>query len=149
MKNTTHNPLSKSLHGLIELLFGEQCSCVIRSGDTIRLFRERGIKDLYTLLRKEPDFLRGATIADKVVGKGAAALMVLGGVSELFADVISYPALELLARHRVRVSYTLAVEQILNRAKSGQCPVEQLCVACESPEECLPRIEEFLTTQQR
>lgn len=81
----------------IGLLFAEKCSCVVRNGDEVRIFRERGVKDLYRLLREEPQLLDGAFVADKVVGKGAAALMILGGVEELFADVVSRAALDLLA----------------------------------------------------
>ena len=78
----------------IGLLFAEKCSCVVRNGDEVRIFRERGVKDLYRLLREEPQLLDGAFVADKVVGKGAAALMILGGVEELFADVVSRAALD-------------------------------------------------------
>ena len=78
----------------IDLLFAERCSCVVRNGDTIRIFRERGVRDLWRLLHEEPELLDGAFVADKVVGKGAAALMAAGRVRELFADVVSHAALE-------------------------------------------------------
>lgn len=91
----------------------------------MRIFRERGVADLFRLLREEPQLLRGAFIADKVVGKGAAALMVLGGVEGLFADVVSRPALELLAGAGIAVEYTVVVPNIVNRAGTGTCPVEQ------------------------
>lgn len=128
----------------IELLFAEKCSCVIRNGDTVRIFRERGVTDLYRLLRGEPELLHGAFIADKVVGKGAAALMVLGGVEGLFADVVSHPALDLLAGAGIAVDYTVAVPNIANRAGTGICPVEQLCEGAATAAECLPRIEGFM-----
>ena len=38
----------------IGLLFAEKCSCVVRNGDEVRIFRERGVKDLYRLLGEEP-----------------------------------------------------------------------------------------------
>ncbi len=129
---------------LADLLFEEQASCVVRSGDVIHILRRRGVRDLYELLTQSPELLQGALIADKVVGKGAAALMVLGGVKELFADVVSYPALELLAHYRIPVSYTVAVERIVNRTQSGWCPIEERCLGIESPEECLVKIEEFI-----
>ena len=88
---------------LIERLDAEQCSCVIYNGGETRLFWERGVQDLYRLLKTEPDFLRGAFIADKVIGKAAAALMALGGVDEVFARVISSPARELLERSGIKV----------------------------------------------
>lgn len=68
---------------LINLLHSGGYSCVIANGDNIRTFTQRGVADLYDLLTQEPDFLKGASIADKVVGKGAAALMILGGIREL------------------------------------------------------------------
>ena len=98
----------------------------------MRIFRERGVADLFRLLREEPQLLRGAFIADKVVGKGAAALMVLGGVEGLFADVVSRPALELLAGAGIAVEYTVVVPGIMNRAGTGTCPVEQLCAGAET-----------------
>lgn len=126
------------------MLFAEKCSCVIRNGDSMRIFRERGVADLFRLLREEPQLLRGAFIADKVVGKGAAALMVLGGVEGLFADVVSRPALELLAGTGIAVEYTVVVPGIMNRAGTGTCPVEQLCAGAETAAECLPLIEGFM-----
>lgn len=55
---------------LINLLHSGGYSCVIANGDNIRTFTQRGVADLYDLLTQEPDFLKGASIADKVVGKG-------------------------------------------------------------------------------
>ena len=52
---------------LINLLHSGGYSCVIANGDNIRTFTQRGVADLYDLLTQEPDFLKGASIADKVV----------------------------------------------------------------------------------
>ena len=68
------NPDNKDRQA-VERLLAEGCSCVIRNGETMRSFHERGVSDLWRLLHEEPELLRGAFIADKVVGKGAAALM--------------------------------------------------------------------------
>ena len=40
--------------------------------------------------------MQNAQLADKVIGKGAAALIVLGKMKEVYADIISTPALSLL-----------------------------------------------------
>ena len=128
---------------VVRLLTAEDCSCVIRHGDTIRLFRGRGVSDLLRLLHEEPDFLRGSFVADKVVGKGAAALMIAGGVAGLWAGIISRPALDLLAGSQMKVAFGEEVPAIINRAGTGLCPVEQACAGCTTAEECLPRIENF------
>lgn len=72
---------------LIRLLHEGGYSCVIRK-EEIRTFTQRGVADLYDLLNQHPAFLHGAQVADKVVGKAAAALMVLG-VSRRFIRISS------------------------------------------------------------
>ena len=69
---------------LINLLHTGGYSCTIANGGKIRTFTQRGVADLYDLLTQEPEFLKGALIADKVVGKGAAALMILGGIRIIY-----------------------------------------------------------------
>ena len=120
-------------------------SCVICGADgQVRTFSRRGVQDLLRLLHEEPEFLRGAFVADKVVGKGAAALMVLGGVAELYTDVISTPARTLLEENGIAVAAAVESPNIRNRAGDGICPVEALCADCRTAAECLPPIESFV-----
>ena len=129
---------------LINLLHTGGYSCTIANGGKIRTFTQRGVADLYDLLTREPEFLKGALIADKVVGKGAAALMILGGVKELHADMVSTKALELFRKSNVKVGFTREVAFIWNRDHTGVCPVETMCGEVESAEEMLPLIRDFL-----
>lgn len=133
----------------IDRLFEERCSCVVCNGGQLRIFRERGVRDLYRLLREEPELLRGAFVADKVVGKAAAALMILGGVEALYAHVISTPALELFRRAGTEAACGEEVPHIINRSQTGWCPLESRCFDAPTPEACLERIEEFLQTVGR
>ncbi|MBD5365447.1 MAG: DUF1893 domain-containing protein [Bacteroides sp.] len=133
---------------LIEILHRDQCSCVVANGNDITCYHRRGVADLLSMLHNEPGKLVGAMIADKVIGKGAAALMVLGGIRQAYADVISTPALELLKRASIVVTYGTVVSNIINRLGTGICPVEQLCAPCATAAECLPLIEQFISEQQ-
>lgn len=119
-------------------------SCVIRKGDEERVFVRRGVADLYELLHTDSEFLNGAWVADKVIGKGAAALMALGGVREVYADVISRSARELLDREGIPVTCAFEVPYIRNRAQTGQCPVESLCSTTDDLQEMLEKITGFL-----
>ena len=53
---------------LINLLHTGGYSCTIANKGEIRTFTQRGVADIYDLLTQEPEFLKGASIADKVVG---------------------------------------------------------------------------------
>ena len=134
---------------LITQLHALQCSCIIRNNGTTRTFHERGVKDLHRLLMQEPEILSGASLADKVVGKGAAALMIAGEVAWVYADVISQAAMELFEQSQVEVQYGEIVPNIINRAGKDICPVEKLCRDCKTAVECLPLIDKFIKEMSR
>ena len=136
------------MEDLILTLHNGDHSLAIRNGG-VRTFDGRGVTDLHMLLHEEPKLLRGAQIADKVVGKGAAALMALGNVEEVYADVISQPALDLLTKSGIKISYGKVVPNIINRTGTGFCPVETRCMSCKTPEECLVEIDAFIAEMKR
>lgn len=131
---------------LIDILHRGNHSLVVANGD-VATFDGRGVTDLYRILTEDPGFLSGTDIADKVVGKGAAALMILGNINSIYADVISVPARQLLEKFTVKVSFGKEVPNIINRRGDGICPVETLCLSCKTPEECLSKIRKFLNTK--
>lgn len=130
---------------LVRMLHEGHFSCVIRKGEEIRTYTRRGVADLLEVLEHDPAFLQGAQVADKVVGRGAAALMALGKVAEVHADVMSEGAYEMLTQAAIRTAYATRVPRIINRAGTGQCPVELLCAPYTRPEDMLPKIKEFVS----
>ena len=119
---------------LIQLLHEGKHSLVVANGE-VCTFNGRGVIDLY--------FLYEASIADKVVGKAAAALLALAKVKEVYADVISRPALDLLSKTDIKISYGVVAPHIINRTATGWCPLETRCFDCATPEECFHQIEAF------
>ncbi len=111
-------------------------SCVIGNGE-IRTFTNSGIDDLLRIYTTEPSLLKGALVADKVVGRAAASVMIMGGVSEVYADTLSKPARAMLNRARIVVSCKNLVPAIKNKRGDGMCPLELKCRKAKTPEECL------------
>lgn len=134
---------------LIDMLHAGGYSCVIANGDRIRTFTQRGVADLYDLLVQEPEFLHGASVADKVIGKAAASLMVLGGVREVYTRTISRPALQLLQEAGVMVTCDEVVDHIINRDRTGWCPLEQASRDLHSAKEIFPVIEKFIANLRK
>lgn len=128
---------------VMEILHSGGYSLVIWNNG-IHTFTGRGVSDLYRIYNEQEELLHGAVVADKIIGKGAAALMALGKVSEIFTDTISAPALSLLKDCGIPVSFQTVVPNIINRRGDGVCPVETLCLECVTPAECLPLIERFM-----
>ena len=135
-------------HNLNEILRKGNHSLVVGAADgTIATFNGRGIADLYGILASS-SLLRDADVADKIVGKGAAALMILGGVRSLSTAVISAPALGLFRQvPAIEVRFEKKVPNIINRKGDGPCPVETICGPYATAEECLPLITRFIQSQ--
>ena len=96
---------------------------------------DRGVNSLIKLIKEDKSQLSGSLIADKVIGKAAALLMIYAGVKEIYAPIISKPALKTLLKHNVKVYYDKEVERIINRKGDGLCPMETLCLDIEKPEQ--------------
>lgn len=141
--------LPEELAGLVKALKDGANTLVISNNGQTHSYRERGVATLFRLLSESPETLNGALLADKVIGKGAAALMILGGVRLVYGEVVSQPAVELFKNSGVEFYCGLTVRNIANRAGTGICPVETLCAPCLTAEECLPLIAAFIASMKR
>lgn len=138
-----------AMAALIKQLDNGQYSCVIGKNDEIRTYNQRGVQDLYDLVLSKDSFIQGARIADKVIGKGAAALIVLGKFSEAFAHIISTSAKELLQANGISVTFDKEVDHIINNAKTDWCPLEKRVKNCKTAENCWPEIDDFIKNMRK
>lgn len=132
-----------SMSVLVAVLAKGDNSLVVDNG-RLTTYTGHGVSDLHRLLNDHPRVLQDARVADRKVGKAAAALMILGGVKEIYTPLISRPALSLLKGFPVKLSYDKVIDHIENRDKNGWCPLELACRDLTTPEECLDAINDFL-----
>ncbi len=100
-------------------------SCVLASnGVIVARSQGQGISPLLGYL--ESGTLKGAVLADKVIGLAAAAICVQGGVRQVNALVMSTEASQLLKSHGISNRSRREVGEIKNRAKNGLCPMEKV-----------------------
>ena len=115
-------------------------SCVLgRNGVIIARDKGRGIKPLLVFL--DSGKLDGAIVADKVIGRAAAAICIVGGVEEVYAKVMSEGAKELLEKHNVKVSYKEITKEIINRQKNGICPMEAKVQGIDDPKGMVEKLK--------
>jgi len=115
------------------------------SNGDLHEFHNSGVKDLFSLLETDEGALKGAIIADRVVGRGAALLMVKGHVAHVYALLISESALEVLKGNCVSITYEKIVPNIINRSGNDICPIEKLTSSINNPQEAFVVIKNFLT----
>lgn len=119
-------------------------TCVIIKGEKIIRSKEHGIRPLLRLLRESPESLQGAFVADKIVGKAAAMLMIYGKISGVYAAVISRPAVSVFTEYAVPFRFDQKEDFIQNRDRSGMCPMESKTMSCSTPEEAYRIFSEII-----
>lgn len=137
------------MNGLIDMLKGGNHSLVIAKGGERHVFDTRGIATLLQLVTDESPVMQGATIADKVVGKAAAALMIAGGAKAVHALLISDGAIKLLRDAGVAAGYEERTDHIMNRTASGWCPMELACRNCRTAGECITAIRNTIENMKK
>ena len=130
---------------LKEMLACDDVRGVVRTlaGEIIK-FHNPGVKDLFELVETRSEALEGASVADRVIGRGAALLLALGHVGRVYAQIISEPAVLVLQDYDIEVEYDKLVPNIINRNGTDICPVENLTMAMTQPEKAFTVIKEFL-----
>ena len=123
---------------IIRILQEQGVSCVIRRNGAIILEEGIGVKPLMKYLREDRTFFRGASVADKVIGKAAAMLLAASGVGMVYGEVMSDAAADLLAAQGIPFSCGKRVEYIHNRT---MCPLEEAVQPIDDPQLAFERVE--------
>ena len=138
MDGLDHNT---ALSPLVELLRSSGCLLVVRgrTGE-VTTYARPGVRDLVWLLDNAPQRLRGATVADKVIGKAAAGLLVQGGVACVYGEVMSELALPLLDAVGMPHHWGTLVPRIVIPQGDTRCPLEQIVASATTA----PQVEQLL-----
>lgn len=122
----------------------DDCTLVLRNNGKELFFYDHGLNDLYALFCHQPELLGGAEVTDRIVGMGAAIILLYGGVSRVITPIISESALELLEQEGVWVDYEEVVPYILNRARTSLSRMEEKLRGIENPDELLEALHEAM-----
>lgn len=128
----------------VKMIQSNEAVCVIWNENSTFTSKERGIKPLLMWIAEDKTFFKGKNIADKVIGKAAALLFVYGGAEKVHAIVMSSHALSVFKTYGVKVTYDHLTDYIVNRDKTGMCPMESRVLNIESPEEAYANLSQIL-----
>ena len=126
-----------------ELLKSEGFTCVMCKGKTLYTSEKRGVVPALEKLEQNIE-LKGFSVADKVIGKAAAMLFHLAGISVLYGEIMSVPAKEYLEKTGIEFSYGMLIDRIINRNGDGLCPMETAVSGISDPDEGLRAIKNKL-----
>ncbi|HHT76692.1 MAG TPA: DUF1893 domain-containing protein [Clostridiaceae bacterium] len=118
------------------------------SGDYVYESSARGIAPPMHCLSVEPDKMKGASVADKIVGRAVALLLIFGGVKFVHAQIISQHALDAFAQSSVVVTFEDMVPYVVNRQGDGMCPMEETVLGIQEPQEAYISLQKKIKEMQ-
>lgn len=128
---------------IAELKSGEASCVLVKNGHIIHQDIGIGVRPLL-LLYNSPEGrekLQGAEVFDKVIGKAAAMILILGGVKSVYGQAMSLAGRDTLSAHGIQTQCGELVGVVSNRAGDGICPLEQSVMEIDDPELALQAIE--------
>lgn len=108
-----------------ERLYQSNASLVVYDGIEYKEYYQKGIKDILDILKNDEIAFKDKVVADKVIGKVAGSLLAVAGVKEIYADTISELVIPILEKKNIYYEYKQKTEYIINRDKTGMCPIEE------------------------
>ena len=114
------------------ILQSQNYTCVLCKEKALYATTLRGVKPLVQWLESGTD-LQGFSAADKVVGKATAFLYCLLGVKEVYAQVMSEAAFDVLTENGILARYDQLAGHIINRKGDGICPFEAAVLDITEP----------------
>jgi len=124
-------------------------SCVvIRDNTIVHTADGRGISPLLALYINEPQMLRDAIVVDKIIGKAAAVILILGGAKFVFGEIMSRAAKKYLVRYEIKAQYGRCVDMITAIGGKGICPIEKSVLDIDKPSECFVSLNKKATEMQ-
>jgi hypothetical protein len=128
---------------------GEVSCVVIREGAIIHTADGRGVKPLLELYNNEPEKLKDSCVVDKIIGKAAAMILILGGSASVFGEVMSVSARDYLTKRGIRHNFGRCVDVITARDKTGICPIEKSVLTVDDPKEGIVNITQTVNRLMR
>ena len=103
---------------------------------------------LLNKLREDKNSLSGTVAAAHRIGRADALLLSYGGVRELFAEIISIPAIEALRSSGIKINYEQLVDVILPDRSPEAATLEQKCLDIRSAFQAYEFLDQLMPREE-
>ncbi|MBS7657311.1 DUF1893 domain-containing protein [Candidatus Bathyarchaeota archaeon] len=116
---------------------------IVKEGQIIFKSYESGIFGLLKAIEKLNNQMRGASVADKVVGRATALLLAYSHIKEVYAFILSIEGKKVLEINNIKVNHQMLVKKILDRTGKDICPFEKFSYSINSIEQAYEQLRNF------
>lgn len=117
---------------------------LVRDGQELGRGTRSGIRELLGVLTQMAERARGASLADKVVGKAVALTASAFGIREIYSPLGSQAAIRVLQANGIAYRFDRVVPLIKNIKGDDICPLERLTMEIDEPTRAVAALNEFV-----
>jgi len=114
---------------------------IAKNGEVLFETESHGISSLLKAIKQLQENIAGSSIADRIVGRAAALLLVYSGVVAVFAVTASDGGIEVLKNNHVFHDFRRRVPRILDSKRVDVCPFEKLVARFSDPKEAYEELK--------
>jgi Domain of unknown function (DUF1893) len=126
------------------LYSGSYAFVIVKQGQVIASGMRDGLDELLETVVQHGGALRGASLADKIVGKAVAMVAVYAGIRDIYTPLGSQAAQQVLEANDIVFQAERLVPLIRNKRDDGPCPMERLTLPIDEPVEAVIALREFV-----
>ncbi|HZQ10512.1 MAG TPA: DUF1893 domain-containing protein [Anaerolineae bacterium] len=123
---------------------GDYAFVIVKDGYVLATGTHEGIRELLDAVAQHGETLRGATLADKIVGKAVAMVATYVGIAQIYTPLGSQAAHDFLQSHQILFRAERLVPLIRNKRNDGPCPMERLTLPLTDPADALTALHDFV-----
>ena len=125
---------------------GDFGCAIIRNNVIIHKGRGKGVSPLLELASTAEGLkkMESALVVDRIIGKAAAMIVVMGKVTHAYGLTMSKSGEEYLHAHGVETKNNRCVDAISDRTGRGICPMERSVMEVDDPVEGYEKLQETL-----
>ncbi|NLJ74289.1 MAG: DUF1893 domain-containing protein [Firmicutes bacterium] len=121
---------------------------IVKEGQVLYSGVEQRLLPLFKALEGLGERAWGSSVADKVIGRAAAMLLVCAEVKSCYSPLGSQGALEILQSNHIPAHFEEVVPQILDTSGLRTCPMERLVDGITDPAEGRLKLCQFFQEHQ-
>ena len=103
------------------------------------------LKPLFTCLKEKKELLKDSIVFDKIVGRAAAFLCIIGEVKEIYTPLASESAIAVLKANNIKIEALKTIPLIMNKDNTDTCPMEKMATSCKTPLEFYAALDEKIS----
>lgn len=113
---------------------------IVKDGEVVFYSEERGVAPFFWAVQDAGEALKGASVADRIVGLAVAMLCLYARIGSVYGDIVSQGAVDMLREQGKPVLSKNIVPHILNYDGTDLCPFEKLAGSCQEPSQLVSKL---------